>query len=268
MRLLFVFIFIPIFTLSSWSQNYAGIFEVGDDIPLLQISADALTGAPTNPINLKYDVYKSGSFISTGGLNNVALGVASATYNTTGNTPGTYHVLFSGLINNVTAYGMQTYTLVPEGYGSESVGSEVAGLNGLTPLNTSSFQQYHTETLAAVHSTAESVTTSINIVQSDLTALISETKTGTRELSRSRLWYAQSTINFATRKVPADLPSHLEVQLAASNDIVFASPVETFFKVYYYPDAASSTKASREVRSSTPPQDGAFYLQPNISWDE
>lgn len=266
-RLLFLIITLT-FSLPGWTQNYLGLFEAGDNIPLLHISADAVTGDPTNPVNLNYTIYNLGTIINTGSLNSIALGVASATYDTNGDSPGYYHVLYSGLINGVTSYGLQSYSLVSVGYGAENVGSEVTGLNGQTPLTISSYQSFQNETLTTIHDTAQSITTSINVVQSDLTSLINETKTVTRELSRSRLWYAQNTINFATRKVPADLPSHLEVQLASPDDVLFASPVETFFKWYYYPDASSSTKASREIRLATPPQDGTFYLLPNISWDE
>jgi hypothetical protein len=256
-----------IITATGWTQTYLGTFEAGDNVPLLHISADAVTGAPTDPVNLNYSIYKLGSIINTGGMNNFALGVASATYNTNGDSPGYYHVLYSGLIHDVTAYSIQSYTLVSSGNGQENIGDEVAGLNGVSPLTTNTYQSFQNETLSTIHDTAQSITNSINIVQSGLSNLLSETKTGTRELSRSRLWYAQSTINFATRKVPADLPSHLEVQLASPDDVLFASPVETIFKWYYYP-ATTSTKASREVRLATPPQDGTFYLLPNISWDE
>jgi len=88
----------------------------------------------------------------------------------------------------------------------------------------------------------------------------------TRENSRSRLWYAQSVIDTATRKVPADLPSHLEVQLKYSDIPGFATPVETFYRVFFYPDCATATRACREEKHPDPPSDGTFYALPNESW--
>ncbi len=93
-----------------------------------------------------------------------------------------------------------------------------------------------------------------------------ETRILTREHSRSRLWFAQNTINSPQRNVPADMPSHIEIQVTSSDDPLFLSPLETYFHIYYYPNSATSTRASKQIRSSTPPVDGSFYLSPNLPW--
>ena len=248
------------------AQTYLGIFESGDPVPFLVVAADAVTGEPTNPINLGYSILKSGSVINTGSMSLVSLGVASATYDTSGNTVGNYQVLIAGQIRGVTVQTYQTFSLVAAGHGPENVGIEVAGLNGVSPLSASVYPTYHNELLSTIRSRIESATEAVGQVQAGLDALSLETKIATRERARSRLWYAQSTIDTATRKVPADFPSHLEVQLAGTDEVSFATPAETLFKIYYYPDALNATKPSQEIRSSTPPLDGTFYLLPNIPW--
>ncbi|RJP22767.1 MAG: hypothetical protein C4527_21350 [Candidatus Omnitrophota bacterium] len=252
------------------AQNFLGIFEVGDEIPFLTISSDAETGMPTDPVNLGFSILHEGTIIASGAMSNVMLGVNVGLYPTSGNAPGQYHILVTGLIGGVTNHTFQTYSLLPVGKGIASIASEVGGLNGLTPLTNSDYEPYHAEILTRVESATNeifsNINSSCNLIAVKVDSTSQEMQIASREYSRSRLWYAQDAIDSATRKVPADLPSHLEVQLAAPGDILFASPVETFYRVYDYPNALNASKPSREIRSTTPPIDGVFYKIPDMSW--
>ncbi len=254
----------------TYGQAYLGVFEAGDNIPFLVIAAEAETGAPTNPIDLSYEVLKEGQTISSGAMATVRLGVATGEFSTSGNTPGKYDILISGIIGGVTACTYQTYTLVPEGSSLTAIASETSGLNGVTPLTQSTYLSYYNSILSNVSDSTVSVTEEIiaskAAIQSAIHDVSQELRIVSRELTRSRLWYTLNTIETPERNVPADRPSHLEIQIASPNDLQFTSPVETFYRIYYYPNAISATKASKEIRSATPPADGQFYRSPDTDW--
>jgi len=269
------YLFITLFAvLTARAQTYLGVFEKGNSVPFMVVAADAETGAPTTPYTLKFDIMRMGTSIANGTMAAVTLGVATGTYFTSADAVGTYEILVSGIINGVTAYTHQTYTLVEPGKGLASVADSVAGLYGQLGMSATEYVPYYNNILATIHTSAESVTqdvsSNIAVSEASLNAAIqnasSEVKIASREHSRSRLWYAQNTIDGTIRKVPADLPSHLEVQIAAPTDIYFATPIETFYRIYYYPNSATATKASKEIRSATPPADGSFYLSPDGEW--
>ena len=215
------------FLLSASAQNYLGVFEQGETVPFLVAAAEAETGAPTNPVDLKFQILLSGETIHSGPMFTASLGIATGAYNTSGDEAGNYNILISGLIGDVTAQTYKTYSLVPSGLGIASIAPAIS---------------------------------------SEIADSREEMKISTREMSRARLWYAQYAINSATRKVPVDMPSHMEIQIAAPDDIHFVTPLETFYKVYCFPNSATSTISSREIRSVTAPTDGVFYLSPDISW--
>jgi len=259
----FVFLFL---SLSVHAQNYLGIFEIGEVVPFTITAADPITGSPTDPVNLTFFVLRDGATVSSGSMAAVQLGLATGTYSTDSDTPGNYSILISGLIGGVTAQTHKTYSLAASGGGISGIASKVAVLDG-TPLTESTFNPIQT---GIVHSVTSEVIAEIESASGTLSIklddVFQESQIASRELSRARLWYAQSTIDNATRQVPADLPSHMEVQVASPADIQFATPLETFYRIYYYPNASTATKASREIRSSTPLLDGTFYLAPDTSW--
>ena len=158
------------------------------------------------------------------------LGIATGTHNATGCEQGMYTVLMAGIVAGVTRQQLAAFTLIDPGAGQESLHAQLTDLAG----------------------SVEEVSHEIRIV--------------TRENSRSRLWYAQSIIDNATRKVPADLPSHLEVQISCDDTPDFATPEATFYRVFFYPDSVTATRACREEKHSVPPADGTFYALPNNSW--
>ncbi len=256
-------LYVLIFSLPAFSQNYLGMFEVGENIPFLVIASDPVTGSPTNPVNLSYSVMQFGAALSSGSMSIAQLGVATGSYSTSGDSPGQYDILISGLIGGVTAQAYKTYSLYSAGHGITGIANEVSGLGGLTPLTEAAYLPYKNEMVACVTASVLSASQAIIATIDDMN---NEVRIGSREYSRARLWYAQSAIDSSMRKVPADLPSHIEIQLAAPDDILFATPIETFFRVLYYSNASSAVKSSKEIRSTTPPIDGTFYLSPNQSW--
>ncbi|HXK93226.1 MAG TPA: hypothetical protein PKV38_06030 [bacterium] len=256
------------------AQSFQGVFEKGDLIPIWALFADHATGAPADPAEATYRILKNGQTIAQGSLTPVQTGLAAGTHATAEDDPGRYAILISGLVNGVTAQILQTYDLVDTGAGPASIAAEVAGLNGLTPMTESAFVPYQSEILGWVHDSAASVTQAIaaqiEAASAALGARLGETwresAIAARELSRARLWYAADTIDTPWRQVPADMPSHMEIDLAAPDDPLFTAPLETFFRIFYYPNATTATKASREIRSATPPADGMFYLLPDLPW--
>lgn len=258
------FLFFTLFTMSLnvSAQNYLGFFETGDIVPFTVTAADPVTGSPTDPVNLTFTILRDGASIATGNMATVQIGVATGSYSTSSDTPGSYSILISGLIDGVTAQTHKTYSLFPSGSGLSNIAAKVAVLNG-TPLTETTFTPIQNEIVNTVLAGIESSTKTISIQLDDI---YRESTIASRELSRARLWYAQSAIENATRKVPADMPSHMEIQVAAPSDIQFATPLETFYRIYFYPNASTATKASKEIRSSTPMLDGTFYLIPDTSW--
>ncbi len=263
MKRWFFVLYIMAFSVTVYSQNYLGMFETGENIPFLVIASDPVTGSPTNPVNLSYSVMQFGASLSSGSMSIAQLGVATGSYSTSGDNPGQYDILISGLIGGVTAQAYKTYSLYSAGHGITGIADEVTGLNGLTPLTETAYLPYKNEMIACV--TASVLSASQTII-SKLDDMDDEVRISSREHSRARLWYAQSAIDNSQRKVPADMPSHIEISLAAPGDILFATPLETFFRVLYYSNASSAVKSSKEIRSTTPPIDGTFYLSPNQSW--
>ena len=254
---------ILVISFTAYSQNYIGMFEIGENIPFLVIASDPVTGSPTNPVNLSYSVMQFGAALSSGSMSIAQIGVATGCYSTVGDSPGQYDLLISGLIGGVTAQTYKTYSLYSEGHGIIGIADEVNGLNGLTPLTETAYLPYKNEMISCV---TESVLSASQAIMSNIDGMNDEVRISSREYSRARLWYSQSAIDNSQRKVPADLPSHIEIQLAAPGDILFATPLETFFRVLYYPNASSAVKSSKEIRSTTLPVDGTFYLSPNQSW--
>ncbi|MBZ0258257.1 hypothetical protein K8I31_19480 [bacterium] len=250
--------------LGAAAQDHLGVFEEGDQVPFALAAADPITGEPTTPASLSYSVIFNGAEIATGAFSELRTGVSLGVFSTTGQASGPYIILASGVIGEVTAYTHKNFTLVENGKGIQSIGEEASGLNGETPLTESVYLPYYAYTISSMNGRIESATTQL---QSILEPAAEYAAITAQELSRARLWYAQSTIDGATRKVPADMPSHLEIQLAASDDVSFTTPSDTFYRVYYYPDAVTSTKASKEIRSVSPPNDGVFYLSPDLPWD-
>lgn len=245
--------------LSASAQDHLGVFEEGEDVPFAVAAADPITGEATTPARMSYSIIFQGNEISGGSLSELRVGVALGVFPTTGQASGPYIVLVSGVIGDATAYTHKNFNLVEKGKGIQSIGAEAIGLNGTTPLSESVYLPYYAYTISNFNERIESATAQLQTAaeHAAITA---------RELSRARLWYAQSTVDSATRKVPADMPSHLEIQLTAPDDIAFVTPVETFYRVYFYPDALASTKASVEVRSASAPGDGVFYLSPDQPW--
>ncbi len=266
MKKLSLFLFLFTFVSLTSAQHFIGIFEVGENVPFMLVSSDPETGMPTNPINLEYTIFQEGSVIASGTMTNILLGIHTGLYSTTGNTAGNYNILLSGLIGDVTTQSHKTYTLLPTGKGIASIADEVSGIDGTTPFTESAYTPYHNEIVSAVTSASQVTVLKIDSLDAKIESTTKELQIVSREHSRSRLWYAQSTIDSATRKVPADMPSHIEIQVAASEDILYASPLETFYRVYFYPNSLSATKPSREVRTVTPPIDGTFYQLPDIDW--
>lgn len=256
------------------AQSFQGVFEKGDTVPIWALFADHATGAPADPADPAYRILKNGQTVALGNLSLVLNGLAAGSYSTANDDPGRYAILISGLVNGVTAQILQTYELVNAGAGLVSIAAEVSGLNGLTPLTESAFVPYHNEILDRVHDSAASVTQEIAAQVEAASAALGirldetrrESSIAARELSRARLWYAADTIDSLSRKVPADMPSHMEIDIAAPDDPLFTAPLETFFRIFYYPNASTATKASREIRSATPPADGMFYLLPDLPW--
>ncbi|MDP8244708.1 MAG: hypothetical protein P9L94_11545 [Candidatus Hinthialibacter antarcticus] len=249
--------------LSVCAQDHLGVFEEGDEVPFAIAAADPVTGEATTPTSMSYSIIFQGDEISGGALTELRQGIALGVYSTTGQQAGPYIVLVSGVIGETTGYTHKNFNLVEKGRGIQSIGAEASGLNGLTPLSEAAYLPYYAYTISNFNGRIESVTAHL---ESTLDPAAEYAAITARELSRARLWYAQNTVESATRKVPADMPSHLEVQLAAPDDIGFVTPSETFYRVYFYPDAVTSTKASVEVRSISPPDDGVFYLSPDQAW--
>lgn len=260
------FCFFLFFLLASvaTSQPYLGWFEAGERVPLLLVSADPFTHEPTDPVDLTYSILKNSSVVASGTMTVLQTGVAAASHSTVGEASGVYHVLYAGLIGGVTTRAMQTYSLFEPGKGIAGIVAEVSGLNGISPLSMTDFLPYHENLSSWVGHVAENVTTELLPV---LERNWKETQVASRELSRARIWFAQSTIDTLMRKVPADRPSHVEIQLASPDDIAFSTPTETFYRIYAYPNALGSTKASSEIRSTTPPCDGVFYRMPDFDWE-
>lgn len=256
------------------AQSFQGVFEKGDEIPFWAVFTDPATGAPADPLDPAYHILKNAQTVSQGSLSPVPTGVAVGSYSTANDDPGRYAILISGLVNGVTAQILQTYELVDAGGGLASIASEVSGLNGLTPMTESAFVPYQNEILVRVHDSAASVTQAVSAdIESASASLgnrlgetLRESTIAARELTRARLWYAADTIDSETRKVPADMPSHMEIDVAAPDDPLFTAPLETFFRIFCYPNASTASKASREIRSATPPADGMFYLLPDWPW--
>ncbi len=274
MRYIFTLIFLFIIILNTSAQSYLGIFEVGDQVPFVLLSSDPETGMPTNPINLEFSILRDGNTIDSGVMHQVDIGLATGIHPTNSDVPGNYNVLMTGLIGSVTTRVCNTYTLVPDGQGITSIGSEVEGLDGNTPLTESVYTDYHDEIVSTVHdSIADATNETLEDIEftrlslsEKIDAVTRETLIVSREISRARLWYAQDTIESPTRKVPADMPSHMEIQVAAPDDIGFATPVDTFYRVYFYPSSVTGTIPSREERLPSPPLDGIFYKTPDIAW--
>ncbi len=250
-------------SLSAFAQSHLGVFEEGDDVPFAIAAADPETGEATTPTSMSYSIIFQGGEIAGGGMTELRQGVALGVFSTTGRAAGSYIVLVSGVIGDATAYAHKNFNLVENGRGIQSIGAEASGLNGLTPLTENDYLPYYGYTISNFNERIESATSGL---QASLDSAIEYSAVSARELSRARLWYAQSTIVSATRNVPADMPSHLETQLFASDDISFTTPTETFYRVFFYPDSVTSTKASVEVRSASPPDDGVFYLSPDQPW--
>lgn len=245
-----------------YCQQYLGEFESGDSIPFLLIAAEPETGAPTDPIAPTYSVRRLGVPVMSGALARVELGVASGVIDTSGLPSGRYDILIAGQIAEVTAYAYKTFTLHPSGGSVGSIASEVAGLDGRTPLNADAYEAYHSAVIAEITGTQSR----LGSLQAAQDALMTEIQIASRNLTRARLWFAENTIDSATRRVPADMPSHMEVQVAALDDVAFATPVATYYRIYSYPNALTASKPSREVYGVTPPVDGVFYRLPAVDW--
>ncbi|MBI1389275.1 MAG: hypothetical protein GC154_12590 [bacterium] len=249
--------------LSGMAQTYLGVFEEGDEAPFLVTASDPESGNPVTPENMSYSIVFGGAEIAQGGLTELRTGVALGVVSTTGFTAGPYVILVSGQIGGVTAYTHKSFTLAEAGEGLRGIARETAGLNGLTPLTEDVYLPYYAYTISQLSGRIEAATSQLSdeVEPAALHAEISA-----RELSRARLWYAQSAIESASRSVPADMPSHMEIQLASPGDDSFSSPLETFYRIYTYTDALNASKPSSETRSVTPPADGAFYLDPDVDW--
>lgn len=261
MKQVIPFLLTLVFIQSTDAQQHLGLFEAGDEAHFAIVAADPETGAPTTPVNLSYSILFNGSEIAEGAMSELRQGVATGVFATTGQAAGAYIILISGEIAGVTAYTHKNFTLLPESKSIADIADETAGLNGLTPLDDAAYQPYYAYTITALSERIDAATQMIE-------ASATHSEISARELSRARLWHAQNTIDGPLRKVPADMPSHMEIQLASPEDIGFATPYETFYRIFYYPDSLNSTLSSRETRSSTPPVDGVFYLAPDIDWEE
>ncbi|MBD3266465.1 hypothetical protein GF373_07320, partial [bacterium] len=123
----------------AFSQSYLGVFEEGETVPLLLLSADPQTHAPTDPADLSYTILKEAEDIASGTMSILQLGVAVGSHSTVGNATGPYHVLYAGLIQGTTIHKFQTYSLVEQGKGVESIAAHVMGLNGSTPMTVSDY---------------------------------------------------------------------------------------------------------------------------------
>lgn len=218
------------FAVSVCADGYLGVHETGTVIPFTYLAADPTTGEPTQPVEVSYEILLDGAQVGSGPMYPAQLGIATGAYNSDGAVSGTYTLLMSGLIGGVTRQQVCTFTLVEPGAGPEGLLSQLTALAGA------------------------------------VTEVSRELQIVSRENTRSRLWYAQSVIDTATRKVPADSPSHLEVQIKYDDMIEFATPVATFYRVFFYPDSATSTRACREEKQTSPPDDGTFYALPNETW--
>jgi len=257
------------------AQTFLGLYEVGDQIPLMVLSSDPTSGVPVDPVGLNYEVISGTASISSGTMSKLQLGVFTAEVNSASHAPGNYDVLISGVVSGVTSHTFHRYTLIEDGKNVQSIGDEVSGLDGITPLDATSYTPFFDSIISKVGEpiasapamTVDEFNTFENFINDKITSVTREISITTREMSRSRLWYAQSTIDTPTRTVPADMPSHIEVQVTTVEDPGFTQPVSTFFHVYTYPNAVDATKASRVIRATQPPADGTFYLVPNIAWD-
>ena len=212
------------------ADSFLGVHEQGSTVSFSYLAADPTTGEPTEPISVSYRVLRDGAMIGSGAMYPAELGIATGTYNATATESGNYTILMSGLVADVTRQQIGTFTLVESGAGQESLKAQLIAL------------------------------------ASQVLDVSSELRIASRENSRSRLWYAQSVIDTATRKVPADLPSHLEIQIKYDDVPGFTTPEATFYRVFFYPDSATSTRACREEKQTSPPTDGTFYALPNESW--
>lgn len=219
-----------LFAGSVMADGFLGVHESGSSIPFTYLAADATTGEPTEPVSVSYKVLLDGAQVDSGAMYAAELGIATGTYSSTGAESGTYTVLMSGLVGGVTRQQIGTFTLVEAGAGPEGLKAKLIAL------------------------------------ASDVLDVSRELRIASRENSRSRLWYAQSVIDTATRKVPADLPSHLEVQLKYDDVPGFATPEAAFYRVFFYPDCATATRACREEKHTSSPTDGTFYALPNETW--
>jgi hypothetical protein len=212
------------------ADGFLGVHEEGSTVSFSYLAADPTTGEPTEPVNVSYKVVLDGATVDSGPMYAAELGIATGTYHSAGAESGMYTLLMSGLIGGVTRQQMRLFSLIEPGAGPESLKAQ----------------------LTALASAVLDVSRELRIVS--------------HENSRSRLWYAQSVIDTATRKVPADLPSHLEVQIKYDDMPAFTTPEATFYRVFFYPDCATATRACREEKHITPPTDGTFYALPNNSW--
>ncbi|MFH1742144.1 MAG: hypothetical protein ABIH23_24335 [bacterium] len=224
-----IFLFLAI-TGTASGDGFLGVHEADSTISFTYLAADPTTGAPTEATEISYKILQDGVEVGSGAMYSAELGIATGAHSVTGCEQGMYTLLMAGIVAGVTHQQLAAFTLVNPGAGQESL---------------------HTQ-LTDLAESVEDVSREIRIV--------------TRENSRSRLWFAQSIIDNATRKVPADLPSHLEVQISCDDTPDFATPEATFYRVFFYPDSVTSTRACREEKHGVPPSDGTFYALPNNSW--
>ncbi len=91
------------------------------------------------------------------------------------------------------------------------------------------------------------------------------------ENTRSRLWYADNTIEDgvggALRDVPAGAPSHMEVQVKTDVQADWGSAVTYYVVFNYLPTATGPTDAPASAEpGSSAPTDGTFSVEPYPTW--
>lgn len=241
MRSIVVLVALTLSVPAPFAQQYLGEFEVGETVPFMLIAADPITGAPTDPVDLGWSLRANGIELSTGTLQISEPGVSHSSVSTSGLSSGAYSLLVSGKIGGVTAQAYKSFTLLPGGTSNPDIMTQVSSIAARDPLDATGYTPYHAQ-------------------------LLQEIEIASRSQSRARLWFAQNTISSITRNVPADMASHMEVQVTSSDDILFATPLSTYYRVYYYPDSISSSKPSKEIRTTTAPVDGTFYRLPALDW--
>ena len=225
-----ILVFIVTSVVNIYADGFLGEHELGENISFMFLTADHSTGEPVESANPSFKILSDGSEIGSGPMYAAQLGVATGVFETSGLDTGMHTILMAGGVGDVTQQQVASFTLVATGAGPESFQSQFNALAGI------------------------------------VNAISREIRIVTRENTRSRLWYSESLIDSATRKVPADMPSHLEVQLSLNDIPEFATPEVVFYRVFFYPDSVTSTRATREEKWVVAPVDGAFYALPNNSW--